>query len=114
MSQEKRTSITPRKPDPGFFGNLVNQLKLVLRLMGDSRVSFFVKLLPVGSLVYFLFPLDFLYGPIDDATLLGAGLYLFVELCPADVVEEHRAAILSASAGQESDAERVVDSEFKN
>jgi hypothetical protein len=28
-------------------------------------------------------------GPIDDAAMLGLGCYLFIELCPKDVVEEH-------------------------
>jgi len=72
----------------GIFQELTTRGKLVLRLMGDRRVNFLFKLIPVTSLVYFLFP-DILPGPIDDAVLIWLTSYLFVELCPANVVQEH-------------------------
>ena len=52
MSEQKKDrSLTKRKQDAGFVSNLVNQIRLVLRLMADPRVNFLLKLLPIGSLV---------------------------------------------------------------
>ncbi len=108
---EQNRSVIPRQTDPGFFGGLTNQIRLVLRLMGDKRVNFLLKLLPVGSLAYLVFPTDLLIlNPVDDAVIIGVGLYAFVELCPPDVVAEHRAAL---SAGSPPPGE-VVDAEYKD
>jgi hypothetical protein len=46
---------------------------------------------------------------LDDAAILWLGSYLFVELCPQDVVQEHVKALKgSASSGPD---EEVVDGE---
>jgi uncharacterized membrane protein YkvA (DUF1232 family) len=78
----------------GFIYDIVTYLKLVVRLMGDSRVNPLLKLIPIGSLVYTIWPLD-IPGPIDDAAVIGAGVYLFLRLCPQDVVDEHMKALTS-------------------
>lgn len=80
------------RADNSFFDNIFVYMKLVLRLMGDERVSPFLKLLPIGSLIYLLFPLD-VPGPIDDLAVVSMGVFMFIELCPPDVVEEHKQAI---------------------
>ncbi len=72
----------------GFFQDLTLRLKLILRLMGDGRVNPLLKLLPVGSLIYLVMP-DIAPGPIDDAAVIWLATYLFVELCPPEVVQEH-------------------------
>jgi hypothetical protein len=112
MSEDnKNRSIIPRKADAGFIKNLIRQIQLILRLMGDRRVPFILKLLPVGSLVYMIAP-D-LFPIVDDALVLGIGSYIFIELCPQDVVEEHRRTIWG-EAGQIQDAppKDVVDGQF--
>lgn len=109
-SNTPRKNIT-RDSDGGFFRGLTDQFRLVLRLMGDPRVPFWLKLLPAGTLVYFIFP-DLAPGPIDDALIIGVGAYMFIELCPAQVVEEHRARLRGESTLAEDDGE-VVDAEFK-
>jgi uncharacterized membrane protein YkvA (DUF1232 family) len=49
-----------------------------------------LKLLPIGSLVYLVVPVDILpVNPVDDALVIWLATYLFVELCPPDVVQEH-------------------------
>jgi len=73
----------------GLVEGLALRAKLILRLIGDARVNPLLKLLPIGSLLYFVIP-DFLPGPIDDALIVWLGSSLFVELCPANVVQEHR------------------------
>jgi hypothetical protein len=76
----------------GFFQDLTLRIKLILRLLGDGRVNPLLKLLPIGSLVYLVVP-DIAPGPIDDAAVIWLATYLFVELCPPEVVQEHLEAL---------------------
>jgi len=76
----------------GFFTELTLRIKLILKLLGDKRVNILLKILPIGSLVYLVMP-DIAPGPIDDAALIWLATYLFVELCPPDVVQEHLEAL---------------------
>lgn len=99
-------NMLPEPKNANELRGLRKQIKLILRLMGDARVNPLLKGLPVLSVLYLLFP-DFLPGPFDDAVVIGLGLYTFVELCPDDVVEEHRAAIQAEAQRQG----KVVDLE---
>ncbi len=72
--------------------SLGDQIKLISKLMQDNRVSPFLKILPFGSLVYFISPFDF-PTPIDDIGVIWFFAQLFLELCPVDVVQEHQVAI---------------------
>jgi uncharacterized membrane protein YkvA (DUF1232 family) len=90
MPENKERKITI--PKGGVFDDLATYIKLVLHLMGDKRVNPFLKLLPIGAAAYFIIP-DIAIGPIDDVLVVWLGTYLFVELCPPDVVQEHREAI---------------------
>lgn len=111
---------TPRGLMPfsgGFIRELVVRLKLVMRLMADNRVNPFLKLLPILSVVYLVVPLDVLpIFPVDDAAVFSLGMYLFVELCPPEVVEDHLRELKKVIPGelhQPSAVENVVDGEFK-
>ncbi|MBN1370789.1 MAG: hypothetical protein JW987_02425 [Anaerolineaceae bacterium] len=74
----------------GFFQGISDRARLIIRLMGDKRVSPLIKLLPLGTLVYLVVPTDLMpIVPLDDAAVIWLGTYLFVELCPPDVVQEH-------------------------
>ncbi len=99
MGDKPKRSLVPR--GGGFFQELGMNFKLILRLIRDRRVNPLLKLLPIGSLVYLVVP-DLAPTPIDDAAVIWLGSVLFVELCPADVVQEHRDALRS-----------VVDGEFR-
>ncbi len=109
MAKTKSSDITVSQ-EGGVVRNILNQLKLIARLMGDRRVSFFAKLIPVGGLIYLISPIDAIsipvIGVVDDAALLWLSSYIFTELCPPDVVEEHRRALASNISGDD-----VVDAE---
>ena len=106
-------------PDRGFFTGIANHVKLVWRLMADRRVNPLLKLLPVGSLLYLVFPID-VPGPFDDAAVIWGSTYVFIELCPADVVAEHRQAIEHTVAGRWVDdapptpEEDIIDADFED
>lgn len=92
--QPPRNLMIP--PQGGVVRDLLTRIKLILRLMGDRRVNFFLKLLPLASFAYLLIPLDLapvitlpVIGVLDDVAVLWLGSTLFLELCPPAVVQEH-------------------------
>ncbi len=100
----------------GFIHNLTLRLKLVFRLLADPRISPILKLIPFGSFLYLIIPEPIL-GPIDDATVLGIGLWLFVEMCPPEIVQEHMDVLTGATTADwghidDQDAD-IVDGEFR-
>jgi hypothetical protein len=97
---------------PGVWGNLANYFKLIFRLMGDRRVNPLLKLLPIATLIY-LFAPDFIPLPFDDALVIWIGTVLFIELCPPNVVDEHRNALKKAYQTTENPQGEVIDAEFK-
>jgi hypothetical protein len=121
MSNNKLNKMVSNRP--GFLNDLLNRLKLVMRLMGDSRVNILLKGLPVFGLIYLISPLDLAIGPIDDAVVIWLSLTLFVELCPPEVVQEHMAELNKVIPGQWHDPspnapnprpndEEIIDGEF--
>ena len=67
-------------------------------------MNLFLKILPVGTLVYVFSPVDILsLNPVDDAFVIWIGTTLFVELCTPQVVEEHMQALRQIQSGQWKD-----------
>ncbi len=91
----------------GLFDELGVQARLLMRLLADGRINPLLKLLPLVSFLYLLFPFDFL-GPIDDALIIWLGSTLFIELSPQEIVEEHR-AVLSPAKKAAADQEPKID-----
>jgi hypothetical protein len=113
MSEEKERKMIPGQG--GVFNNLAMRIKLVFRLLADHRVNPLLKLLPIGSALYFVIP-DLAPGPIDDVAVIWLGSYLFVELCPPDIVQEHLQALNQVVPGEWSDSmadEDVIEGEFR-
>lgn len=103
--------IVPSQGGP--MRSFVQRLKLIARLMADSRVNVFVKVLPLASLGYLFLPADLIpvvpfISALDDAAILWIGSTLFVEMCPDDVVKEHMQSIES---NLEDASDEVVDVE---
>ncbi|MBX3047450.1 MAG: hypothetical protein KJZ53_01915 [Anaerolineales bacterium] len=97
MEENNKPEILVERDQRGTPSGLGTQFKLLLRLMRDPRVSPLLKVLPVGAVVY-LFSPDLIPMILDDAVVLGVGFYAFIELCPPDVVAEHRAALAAEAA----------------
>ena len=68
--------------------------RLYWRLFRDGRVSILPKALLVLTLVYVVSPLDVIpdfipvIGEMDDVVVALSGLWLFIRLCPPEVVRE--------------------------
>jgi hypothetical protein len=50
---------------------------------------------------------------VDDALVIGLGTYVFIELCPQDIVEEHKAKLSGQTIDSTETNEQVIDTEFK-
>jgi len=107
-----------KNQNSGFFQDVVFRLKLILRLIGDRRVNFLLKLLPIGALIYLVSPIDLIpgavlpvIGALDDAAVLWLGATLFVSLCPEDIVEEHTRALHKVVSSTWSDAPEQTETD---
>lgn len=116
MNEKKQSNIVVSQQG-GVVRNVLNQLKLIFRLLGDRRVSMLAKLIPIGAFAYLLMPADLapnvvlpVIGMVDDAAILWLGTYIFTELCPPEVVEEHMKA-LAGNMNPGDVNEDVVDGE---
>lgn len=118
MSSKKNDSRSIIPSQGGMFRDLILRIKLILRLMADRRVNPFLKLIPIASLVYVVSPIDLVsgvmlpvVGALDDAAVLGFGVYLFLELCPPQIVQEHIRILSSILDVIEQPDEDVIDAE---
>jgi len=96
----------------GILASIIKNARLVWRLLRDPDVSSWLKMIPPATLLYLLFPIDFLPDPIlglgqlDDIAVILLGVKLFIELCPQEVVRHHLREMGSVSGSY-----RVVDEE---
>ena len=94
-------------PDPSeqssspvrWIADIVRQGRLAWRLLWDSRVPFWTKLIPPAVLLYILSPADFIpdvaigLGQLDDLAIFLIGMKLFIELSPTEIVRQHLAEL---------------------
>ncbi|MET0152797.1 MAG: YkvA family protein [Candidatus Binatia bacterium] len=82
-------------------------VRLYWRLFRDRRVSILAKALLVLTLAYVVWPFDVIpdvlpfVGEADDLGIVLSGLWLFVRLCPPEVVLERVREISSGTAPRE-------------
>ena len=101
----------------GVLKDLMVKFKLIVRLMADRRVSFWVKLLPIGALAYVFSPVDLVpgavlpvVGALDDMAILWLGVNMFIQLCPPEVVAELSQDLEQGGSKDDSGGE-VIDGE---
>ncbi len=105
-----------QNPSPGRLVQVTRTLQLVWRLLLDPRVPILPKLIIPAVIVYVVSPIDLIpdptpvLGQLDDLGVTFFGIRFFIELCPADVVLEHRRAI----AGEATSGRRdYVDATYR-
>ena len=91
MNKNSSKNIIPSRG--GVLQEITLRAKLIFRLMGDQRVSPWVKLIPIAGLIYWISPVDLIWGipgvdAVDDVAVLWFSQYMFIELCPPEVVRE--------------------------
>jgi uncharacterized membrane protein YkvA (DUF1232 family) len=102
--------------NPGPLVQVIRSLQLVWRLLCDSRVPFLTKLIIPAVIAYVLWPIDVIpdlipiVGQLDDIGVVFFGIRFFIELCPTDVVVEHRRAIAGESS---KDSGEYVDASYR-
>ena len=111
---DKRDIIIP--PQGGVIRDFILRVKLILRLIGDRRISPWLKIIPVAGVAYLVSPFDIIpdivfpvIGELDDAAVLWLTNYLFIELCPPEIVAEHVKAL--GANTRSSDDDDVIDAE---
>jgi uncharacterized membrane protein YkvA (DUF1232 family) len=108
MSNDKRPVVYDSNLN--FFRNVILQARLVWLLFRDPRVPLWLKTLPLGSLAYLIFPLDFdaipVLGYADDLVVVALGFSTFISLCPPQVVEEHLQELKGDTGGWTVDSKR--------
>ncbi|MBN1304896.1 MAG: hypothetical protein JXA13_10715 [Anaerolineales bacterium] len=112
MAEKKsRNLLIP--PQGGMWKELVLRIKLIGRLLGDSRVNPLLKILPLAGLIYWIIPLPIenMLPLIDDAAIVFISSTLFIELCPEDVVREHTRKLGSNLDIVENPDEEIIDAE---
>ncbi len=82
-----------------WLKDFFRQFQLAWRLMKDPRIPWGYKLIPFATAAYVISPVDLIpgavlgLGQLDDVAVLLIGLKFFIDLCPPDIVEEHRLAL---------------------
>lgn len=121
-NKDDNPSWLEKLPNDGFWQGLIQQLKLVWRLLRDRRVPIWIKAVPFLSVAYLFVPTDLLpdmligLGQLDDLAILALGLRLFLELSPQAVLQEHINALVTAQHGWtviEGEAELLDNTDSK-
>ncbi|MBC7249157.1 MAG: DUF1232 domain-containing protein [Anaerolineae bacterium] len=126
----KRLSAPEDRTGP--LSEIIKNLRLTWRLLRDSRVPIWQKLIPPAALLYVLSPIDFVpdavlgLGQLDDFSIILLGIWGFIQLCPQNVVQEHleRLSIEMnpwrtvtderiSSPEQETESPQVIDVEYE-
>jgi uncharacterized membrane protein YkvA (DUF1232 family) len=116
MSEQRKPVVAQDKV--GALTQLVRTLQLVWRLLNDTRVSLFPKLIIPAAILYVLSPIDLIpdvilgLGQLDDLGVVALAMALFIEFSPRAVVEEHRRALAADGAPPASD-ENVIEGTYR-
>lgn len=101
---QKRPSQDIVPSQGGMLKDMLLRIKLIVRLIGDSRVNPWLKLVPIAGVLYLFSPLDIIpdiafpvIGQLDDVAILWLANHFFIEFCPPDVVREHVRQLVSNS-----------------
>jgi len=117
MNKRAPKSIIPSQG--GVLQELTLRAKLIFRLIGDRRVTPWIKLIPIAGLIYWISPVDLIMGipgldAVDDVAVLWFAQYMFIELCPPEVVREISKELMSNNSivdEVKAQDEDVVDGE---
>mgnify|MGYP001441782039 CR=1 FL=1 len=91
-----------------FLFRLISSIRLVWKLLTDSRVPFWVRIALPLALIYVISPIDILpdfipvMGRVDDIIAIVAGIMILLKLAPKKVVNQHK-----------EDNQTIIDGEYR-
>ena len=103
MGDDQKPVISQK--NVGALAQFLRTLRLVWRLLADSRVPIFPKLIILAAAIYVISPIDLIpdlilgLGQLDDLGIAMLAIGVFIQLCPPAIVDEHRRAIAAESGG---------------
>ncbi|MGC8787878.1 MAG: YkvA family protein [Anaerolineae bacterium] len=103
---------SPSERGVNWFMELLRNLHLAWRLFWDPLVPTWLKLIPVGAILYILFVGDLVpdiipgLGQLDDLGVLVLSIKLLLSLCPKEILERHQRQMSSVEGSY-----RVVEEE---
>lgn len=119
QTQENTIETAEIKKKITFFQEVIQNFQLIWRLIKDPNVPIVLKLIPAGTLVYLIMPIDVLpdaflgLGQLDDLGVLLVGLKAFVEMAPKDIVSQHRQELRGELLGSDKELSHsiIIDQE---
>ena len=113
MSQNPKRSL-------GFWKSVIREIRLAWRLLWDYRVPLWNKLVPFATLLYIIFPFDFIndllpvLGQLDDLGVLVLGIETFNRLVADPIVRQHLQVMgFDVEPLEEEQDAQVIEGEYK-
>ena len=91
-----------------FLFRLISSIRLVWKLLTDSRVPFWIRIALPLALIYVISPIDILpdfipvMGRVDDIIAIIAGIMILLKLAPKKVVNQYK-----------KDNKTIIDGEYR-
>lgn len=91
-----------------FLFRLIGSIRLIWKLLTDSRVPFWIRIALPLALIYVISPIDIfpdlipIIGRVDDIVAVVVGLMILLKLAPKKVVNQHK-----------KDNETIIDGEYR-
>ena len=91
-----------------FLFRLISSIRLIWKLLTDSRVPFWIRIALPLALIYVISPIDILpdfipvVGRVDDIIAIIAGIMILLKLAPKKVVNQYK-----------KDNKTIIDGEYR-
>lgn len=91
-----------------FLFRLISSIRLIWKLLTDSRVPFWIRIALPLALIYVISPIDILpdfipvMGRVDDIIAIVAGIMILLKLAPKKVVKQYK-----------KDDKTIIDGEYR-
>ena len=91
-----------------FLFRLISSIRLIWKLLTDSRVPFWIRIALPLALIYVISPIDILpdfipvMGRVDDIIAIVAGIMILLKLAPKKEVNQYK-----------KDDKTIIDGEYR-
>ena len=91
-----------------FLFRLISSIRLIWKLLTDSRVPFWIRIALPLALIYVISPIDILpdfipvMGRVDDIIAIVVGIMILLKLAPKKVVNQYK-----------KDNKTIIDGEYR-